>query len=85
MNLVIPLRDEQHVRLHSFGKISGITVTEVIREAVEQRRDTLPNDAELVATAEAVLADMEARAATERDALAATTTCMPVRPSHSRC
>lgn len=65
--LAIRLDDDLHAQLSLLAKLSGVSVTDAIRTAIETHVELLAADSELSAKAEAVLADID-REATERRA-----------------
>lgn len=69
--LAIRLEDEQHARLSILARLSGDTVTEVIRAAIERQLDTMAASPELSAKANQLTAAIEREAAEQRDAIAA--------------
>lgn len=68
--LAIRLEDDQHARMSLLAKVSGTTVTDFVREAIDQRLVTLGADAELAAKAEQLLNEHDRQAQAEREALA---------------
>jgi len=69
--LAIRLEDDQHARLTILAKLSGVSVTDAIRSAIETHIATLAADTDISARAETVLADIEREASEQRDAIAA--------------
>lgn len=69
--LAIRLDDELHARLGMLSKLSGSSVTDTIRGAIEHRLEVLANDPEVTAKAEQLRAEIEQEAAQQRDALTA--------------
>lgn len=69
--LAIRLEEEQHAQLGMIAKLEDLTVTDAIRQAIEEWIETKRSNPELQARAEAVLADIERDAATRRGAIAA--------------
>ena len=65
--LAIRLDDDLHAQLSLLAKLSGTSVTDAIRTAIETHVKLLASDSELSAKAETVLADID-REATERRA-----------------
>ena len=57
--LAIRLEDDQHARLTILAKLSGISMTDAIRAAIEGHIDKLAADTDISAKAETVLADIE--------------------------
>ncbi|AZZ79756.1 DNA-binding protein [Gordonia alkanivorans] len=68
--LAIRLEDEQHARLSILAKLSGVSLTDTIRDAIESRIATLASDPEIAAKAEALTAEIDREAAEQRDAIA---------------
>lgn len=68
--LAIRLEDEQHARLTILARLSGESVTDVIRTAVEHQLDTMAASPELSAKAKQLTATIEREAAEQRDAIA---------------
>jgi predicted DNA-binding protein len=68
--LAIRLEDEQHARLTMLAKLTGVTVTDAIRTAIEDYVTNLATNSELSARAESALADIEREASQRRDAIA---------------
>ena len=69
--LAIRLDEDLHARLGMLSKLSGTSVTDTIRSAIEQKLDALAADPEVTAKAEALRDEIEKEAAQQRDALAA--------------
>lgn len=69
--LAIRLEDEQHARLGMLSKLSGTSVTDTIRVAIEKHLDTLAADPTITAKAEELRAAIEQEAAQQQEALAA--------------
>lgn len=69
--LAIRLEDDLHARLTMLAKLSGVSVTDAIRTAIEAHVARLASDGDLSARAEAVLAEIDREAAERRDAIAA--------------
>src|SRR5580698_588613 len=69
--LAIRLEEEQHAQLGMIAKLEDLTVTDAIRQAIEEWIETKRSNPELQARAEAVLADIERDATTRRGAIAA--------------
>lgn len=69
--LAIRLDDEQHARLGMLSKLSGTSVTDTIRTAIEKHLETLASDPAITAKAEELTAEIEKEAAQQRQALAA--------------
>jgi predicted DNA-binding protein len=68
--LAIRLEDDQHARLTILAKLSGISMTDAIRAAIEGHIDKLAADTDISAKAETVLADIEREASEQRAAIA---------------
>lgn len=69
--LAIRLQDDQHARLSLLAKVSGVTVTDLIRDAIETRLDILATDSEIAEKAKAVLDEIDREAAEQRSAISA--------------
>jgi predicted transcriptional regulator len=67
--LAIRLEEEQHAQLGMIAKLEELTVTDAIRQAIDQWIELKRSNPELQARAEAVLADIEQEAATRRGAI----------------
>ncbi len=67
--LAIRLEEEQHAQLGMIAKLEELTVTDAIRQAIDQWIESKRSNPELQARAEAVLADIEQEAATRRGAI----------------
>jgi ferric-dicitrate binding protein FerR (iron transport regulator) len=68
--LAIRLEEEQHAQLGMIAQLEELTVTDAIRQAIEQWIEARRTNPQLQARAEAVLADIDRDAATRRDAIA---------------
>jgi hypothetical protein len=68
--LAIRLEEDQHAQLGMIAQLEELTVTDAIRQAIEQWIETRRSNPQLQARAEAVLADIDRDAATRRDAIA---------------
>jgi predicted DNA-binding protein len=68
--LAIRLEDEQHARLSILAKLSGVSLTDTIREAIDNRIATLAADPKIAAKAETLTAEIDREAAEQRDAIA---------------
>ena len=75
--LAIRLEPEQHVRLTILAQLSGESVTELIRVAIELRLEQLASDPAIQAKADGLRAAIEDEAATRRDAIAGLFTTAP--------
>ncbi|KHJ74260.1 DNA-binding protein [Rhodococcus sp. Chr-9] len=69
--LAVRLDDELHARIGMLSKLSGMTVTDTIRTAIEKHLDTLANDPAITAKAEELRAELEKDAELQRQALSA--------------
>lgn len=69
--LAIRLEEDQHAQLGMIAKLEELTVTDAIRQAIDQWIESKRSNPELQARAEAVLADIDREAATRRGAIAA--------------
>jgi len=69
--LAVRLDDELHARIGMLSKLSGMTVTDTIRTAIERHLDTLANDPAITAKAEELRAEIEKDAELQRQALSA--------------
>lgn len=69
--LAIRLEDEQHARLVLLTKLSGVSLTDAIRTAIENHIAALAANTDISAKAEGALADIEREAGEQRAALAA--------------
>ena len=69
--LAIRLEEEQHAQLGMIAKLEELTVTDAIRQAIDEWIETKRSNPELQQRAEAVLADIERDAATRRGAISA--------------
>lgn len=67
--LAIRLEEEQHAQLGMIAKLEELTVTDAIRQAIDQWIESKRSNPELQARAQAVLADIEQEAATRRGAI----------------
>jgi ferric-dicitrate binding protein FerR (iron transport regulator) len=68
--LAIRLEEDQHAQLGMIAQLEELTVTDAIRQAIEQWIEARRSNPQLQARAEAVLADIDRDAATRRDAIA---------------
>lgn len=68
--LAIRLEDEQHARLTMLAKLSDLTVTDAIRQAIDAYVAVLAATPEVSARAEAARAEIDREAAEQRAALA---------------
>ena len=69
--LAVRLEDEQHARLSILAKLSGNSVTDTIREALDAHLASLATDAEISAKADELRQAIDREADEQRDALAA--------------
>ena len=69
--LAIRLEDEQHAQLAMIAQLEELTVTDAIRQAIDQWVESRRSNPELQQRAEAILADIDREAATRRGAIAA--------------
>jgi predicted transcriptional regulator len=69
--LAIRLEDDQHAQLSVLAQLEELTVTDAIRQAIEDFIESKRHNPELTARADAVLADIERDAKTRREAIAA--------------
>lgn len=69
--LAIRLEAQQHAQLTMIAQLEQLTVTDAIRQAIDQWIDTKRSNPQLQQRAEAVLADIEREADTRRGAIAA--------------
>jgi ferric-dicitrate binding protein FerR (iron transport regulator) len=68
--LAIRLEEDQHAQLGMIAQLEELTVTDAIRQAIDQWIEARRSNPQLQARAEAVLADIDRDAATRRDAIA---------------
>jgi len=69
--LAIRLDEEQHAQLGMIAKLEDLSVTDAIRQAIEQWIEAKRSNPGLQKRAEAVLAEIEHEAATRRGAISA--------------
>jgi hypothetical protein len=69
--LAIRLEEDQHAQLGLIAKLEELTVTDAIRQAIDQWIESKRANPELQRRAEAILADIDREAATRRGAIAA--------------
>lgn len=67
--LAIRLEDDLHQQVSTIAKLTGVTVTDLIREAIETHVSAVAASPELSARAEALLADIDREAQERREAL----------------
>ena len=70
-SLAIRLEDEQHARLVILAKLSEVSLTDTIREAIDTHLAKLASDPTISAKAEALTSEINREAAEQRDAIAA--------------
>ena len=68
--LAIRLEDDLHAQLSVLAQLEELTVTDAIRQAIEQFIESKRHNPELTARADTVLADIERDAAARREAIA---------------
>jgi predicted transcriptional regulator len=68
--LAIRLEDDTHAQLSVLAQLEELTVTDAIRQAIDNFIDAKRSQPELTARAEAVLADIDRDAASKREAIA---------------
>lgn len=69
--LAIRLEPELHAQLSLIAQLTGSTITDEIRAALEAHIETVKANPDLSGRADSVLADIEREAAARRDAIAA--------------
>lgn len=69
--LAVRLDDELHARIGLLSKLSGTTVTDTIRTAIENHLAVLASDPAITAKAEELTAEIDKEAELQRQALAA--------------
>ena len=69
--LAIRLEENQQAQLGMIAKLEELTVTDAIRQAIDQWIESKRYNPELRARAEAILADIDREAATRRGAISA--------------
>jgi hypothetical protein len=69
--LAIRLEDDQHAQLVILSKLSGTSLTDAIRDAINAHLATLAADPEISAKAEEFTAAIDREAAEQRDAVTA--------------
>jgi hypothetical protein len=69
--LAIRMEEEQHAELSTIAQLAELNVTDAIRQAIDSWIDQRRSDPELQARAEALLADIDRKAASRREAVAA--------------
>lgn len=69
--LAIRLEEEQHAQLTMIAQLEGLTVTDAIRQSIDQWVNERKNNPQLKARAESILEEIEKEASTRRSAIAA--------------
>jgi hypothetical protein len=69
--LAIRLEDDQHAQLTAVAGLSDLTITDAIRQAIEEWIASRRSQPELTARAQSMLDEIEKEAAQRRDAIAA--------------
>ena len=69
--LAVRLDDELHARIGMLSKLSGTTVTDTIRTAIENHVEVLASDPTITAKAEELTAEIDKEAELQRQALKA--------------
>jgi len=69
--VALKVDDELHAQLTAVAQLEGITVTELIRDAVVAHLKSKQDDGSLAARAQAVLDEIDREAAGKRDAISA--------------
>jgi predicted DNA-binding protein len=69
--LAIRLEDESHARLTILSKLSGLSVTDTIRTAIDEHLSTLASQPDIAAKAEALTIEIEREADEQRSAIQA--------------
>lgn len=69
--LAVRLDDDLHARVGMLSKLSGSTVTDTIRTAIEKHLEALASDPEIAAKAQELTAEIDRDAEQQRQALAA--------------
>ncbi|WP_454162995.1 DNA-binding protein [Gordonia iterans] len=67
--LAVRLDDELHARVGMLSKLSGNTVTDTIRTAIENHLEVLANDPQITAKAQELTAEIDRDAEMQRQAL----------------
>ncbi|QGH68679.1 DNA-binding protein [Pseudactinotalea sp. HY158] len=78
--LAIRLEDEQHARLTILAKLAGISVTNAIRQAIENTITELANDPEIAGRANDLQAAITREADEQRAAITALLSTAPSKP-----
>ncbi len=79
--LAIRLEDDSHARLTILSKLSGLSVTDTIRTAIDEYLNTLAAQPDITAKAEALTSEIEREAAEQRSAIQALLTSSKPAPS----
>lgn len=69
--LAIRLEEETHARLTILSKLSGLSVTDTIRTAIDEYLNTLAVQPDIAAKAQALTDEIEREAAEQRSAIQA--------------
>ncbi len=69
--LAIRLEDDAHARLALLSKLSGLSITDTIRTAIDGHLATLAAQPDIAAKAEALTSEIEREAAEQRSAIQA--------------
>lgn len=69
--LAVRLDDELHARIGLLSKLSGTTVTDTIRTAIEKHLEVLAKDPAITAKADELTAEIDKEAELQRQALSA--------------
>ncbi|MBZ5736303.1 hypothetical protein K8Z61_17550 [Nocardioides sp. TRM66260-LWL] len=69
--LAVRLDDELHARIGMLSKLSGSTVTDTIRTAIEKHLEVLASDPAITAKAQELTAEIDREAEAQREALKA--------------
>jgi len=68
--MALRLEDDLHAQLAVLAQLSGVTITEVLRSAIETWVDEKRRDPALVEQADSVIAEIDSAAQSRRDAIA---------------
>jgi hypothetical protein len=82
--LAIRMEDEQHAGLTILSRLSGVSVTDSIRVAIDTHLERLAADPALSAKAEDLTAAIDREAAEQRDAIAALFGAPKAAPTRGR-
>lgn len=69
--VAIKVNDELHGQMLAIAQLEGITITELMRQAVVNHLEAKRNDGSLAARAQAALDDIDREATAKREAIAA--------------